>query len=70
MGLGPQGVGILSDIFAPAYGQESLRYSLMVFSTLNIWCAWHYFLAARTLTHDMQAALPQNASPEKASASA
>lgn len=52
MGFGPQGVGILSDIFEPTYGVESLRYSLMVFSTLNIWCAWHYFLAARTLNED------------------
>ncbi|NKB97227.1 MAG: MFS transporter [Pseudomonadales bacterium] len=57
MGLGPQGVGILSDVFADEYGKESLRYSLMVFSLLNIWCAWHYFLAARTLKADTQRAL-------------
>lgn len=52
MGLGPQGVGVLSDYFEPSYGRESLRYSLMVFSCINLWCAWHYFLAARTLTRD------------------
>lgn len=64
MGLGPQGVGILSDIFEPTYGRESLRYSLMVFSTLNLWCAWHYFLAARTLSRDTQAVLTaQQATP-------
>jgi len=57
MGLGPQGVGILSDILAPEYGIESLRYSLMVFSLLNLWCAWHYFLAARTLHEDTQRAV-------------
>ncbi|MEM7100661.1 MAG: MFS transporter [Pseudomonadota bacterium] len=57
MGFGPQGVGILSDILAPEYGKESLRYSLMVFSTLNLWCAWHYFLAARTLNQDTEKAL-------------
>ena len=57
MGLGPQGVGILSDILAPEYGNESLRYSLMVFSLLNLWCAWHYFLAARTLHEDTQRAV-------------
>lgn len=57
MGLGPQGVGILSDIFADQYGTESLRYSLMVFSLLNLWCAYHYFLAARTLQQDTQRAL-------------
>ena len=47
MGIGPQSVGILSDYFAAEYGDQSLRYSLMCFSLVNIWCAAHYFLAAR-----------------------
>lgn len=54
MGLGPQGVGILSDVFAAEYGAESLRYSLMVFSLMNLWCAFHYFQAAKTLQQDTQ----------------
>ena len=62
MGLGPQGVVILSDYLHAEYGQESLRYSLMIFSLVNLWCAWHYFLAGRTLDGDMarqlSAALP------------
>ena len=49
MGLGPQGVGILSDYLAADYGAESLRYSLMVFGCVNIWAAWHYFLAGRSM---------------------
>lgn len=57
MGFGPQGVGILSDYLAMDYGKESLRYSLMIFSLLNLWCAWHYFLAARTLQADTRRAL-------------
>ena len=57
MGFGPQGVGILSDYFSAEYGVESLRYSLMTFSLLNLWCAYHYFLAARTLQQDTQRAL-------------
>jgi MFS family permease len=52
MGLGPQGVGILSDIFAAEHGAESLRYSLMVFSLMNLWCAYHYYQAAKTLQRD------------------
>ena len=47
LGFGPQAVGIVSDLFAADYGAESLRYSLMLFSLVNIWCAFHYFLAAR-----------------------
>jgi MFS family permease len=52
MGIGPQGVGILSDLFAPRFGDESLRYALLIFSLVNLWCAAHYLLAARTLTAD------------------
>jgi hypothetical protein len=53
MGFGPQLVGIMSDWFAPEYGKESLRMSLLVLSFLNIWCGYHYFTAARTLSRDM-----------------
>ncbi len=53
MGLGPQGVGLLSDYLQPQYAQESLRYSLLVFGLTNLWCAWHYYLAGRTLGHDI-----------------
>jgi predicted MFS family arabinose efflux permease len=53
LGFGPQGVGILSDLFAPRFGVESLRYALMVFACLNIWAAVHYWLASRTLIEDL-----------------
>lgn len=53
MGFGPQLVGIMSDLFADAYGQESLRMALLVLSFLNIWCAYHYLTAARTLGMDL-----------------
>lgn len=53
LGLGPQCVGILSDLLAPSFGAESLRYALMVFGCLNLWAAVHYMLAARTLTADL-----------------
>lgn len=56
LGLGPQGVGILSDFLSDEYGKESLRYSLMIFSTVNIWCAFHYFMAGRTLADDIKKA--------------
>ncbi len=53
MGFGPQLVGIMSDLFAADYGKESLRMSLLVLSFLNLWCAYHYFTAARTLRQDL-----------------
>ncbi|MGI9325526.1 MAG: spinster family MFS transporter [Pseudomonadales bacterium] len=53
MGFGPQLVGIMSDWFAPEYGKESLRMALFILTFLNLWCAYHYFTAARTLHQDM-----------------
>jgi len=49
MGLGPQAVGILSDVFAADFGKDSLRYSLLVLSFAAVWGAWHYYLAGRHL---------------------
>ena len=54
LGFGPQLVGILSDLFAADYGQESLRVALFFLAFLNLWCAAHYFLAARTLKTDLE----------------
>ncbi|MEZ5559019.1 MAG: MFS transporter [Pseudomonadales bacterium] len=54
MGFGPQLVGIMSDQFAPEYGKESLRMSLLVLSFLNLWCAYHYYLSGRALPGDLE----------------
>ncbi|MEM9623779.1 MAG: MFS transporter [Pseudomonadota bacterium] len=53
MGFGPQLVGIMSDYFAPEYGKESLRMALFILTFLNLWCAYHYFTAAKTLQADV-----------------
>lgn len=60
-GLGPQVIGTLSDVFRPAYGQESLRYALMVASLAWPWSAIHFALAARTLRVDIERANAFNA---------
>jgi MFS family permease len=53
LGLGPQFVGIVSDLLADRYGQESLRYALLICSLVNLWAAWHYFIAGRHLKDDL-----------------
>jgi predicted MFS family arabinose efflux permease len=53
LGLGPQLVGLLSDLLQPTYGAESLRYALLSLSLVNVWTAVHYFLAGRTLGKDL-----------------
>jgi predicted MFS family arabinose efflux permease len=45
MGLGPQGVGFLSDMFAPAFGADSLRYALACCVLVNFWAAFHFWRA-------------------------
>ena len=59
LGLGPQVVGIASDLLVPRLASESLRGALTLVVTLNLWSAVHYFLGARTLRQDLaRAELP------------
>ena len=53
LGAGPQAVGVLSDVLSETYGQESLRYSLLIFSFVNIWAAYHYYVAGKYLKEDL-----------------
>ena len=56
LGLGPVFAGFLSDILRPGYGEESIRYSLLILAVAgNIWSALHYYLASRTLREDLLA---------------
>mgnify|MGYP002622149563 CR=1 FL=1 len=54
LGLGPQVTGILSDLYADAYGQDSMRYALLtVAAVVGPWSAYHYYMAGRTLDDDL-----------------
>ena len=53
LGFGPQSVGILSDLLHSEYGKDSLRYSLLIFAFLKIWCAFHYYMAGKYLKEDL-----------------
>jgi predicted MFS family arabinose efflux permease len=56
LGLGPQGVGIASDLLEPWLGVESLRYALLgIVVAFAAWSVTHYALAARTLRADLLA---------------
>ncbi|HIF95099.1 MAG: MFS transporter [Myxococcales bacterium] len=59
LGLGPQGVGILSDLLAPTFGVESLRYALL-FTVVSFaaWSVTHYIFAARSLRSDLDSEVP------------
>jgi MFS family permease len=55
LGLGPSFTGYLSDELRPRFGNESLRWSLMVCSLINVWAAYHYYVAGKYLKADLDA---------------
>jgi predicted MFS family arabinose efflux permease len=55
LGFGPSTIGALSDLLESSYGVESLRYSLLFVSMVNLWAALHFFFAGRHLAKDLAA---------------
>ena len=56
MGLGPQLVGVLSDLLAPRFGDTSIRWALLVTIVAGAsWSIVHYALAARPMREDLRA---------------
>jgi predicted MFS family arabinose efflux permease len=54
LAMGPPVVGILSDYLAPSFGDDSLRYALLIaVSVVTPWAALHYYLASRSIESDL-----------------
>lgn len=73
MGLGGFTVGLLSDALTPAFGHDSLRYSLLVLSPVWLWCAFEFWRASHTVASDIERAqfgslpvIPETCSVESA----
>lgn len=46
--------GLISDVLEPAYGQESMRYSLLIVSSVMMpLAAWCYFQAGKSIEQDL-----------------
>ncbi len=54
LGLGPLITGIVSDALSTSFGEQSLRYALVLVGLANVWAAIHYFLGAQTLRRDLE----------------
>jgi len=51
---GPLLTGMLSDALGPAFGDESMRYSLLIVCVVILpWAGWHYVLAGRSIDADL-----------------
>lgn len=59
LGAGPWSVGLLSDLLAPQFGNESLRYAMLALVPLMVsLSALHFYLSSRHLKRDLAAAPP------------
>ena len=48
-GLGPQIVGLLSDVLEPLAGGQSLRFAIVTMMFAVLWCGAHFTVACRIL---------------------
>lgn len=53
-GFGPVAIGFLSDSLVPLFGDDSLRYALLIFSPGYLWCAYHAWKTSQTIEEDIQ----------------
>jgi MFS family permease len=52
-GIGPQVVGILSDLLATKLGSDALRYAMLSMSFVALWSAYHFWQVGKTVTEDL-----------------
>jgi MFS family permease len=63
LGIGPQIVGVLSDLLRPVFGSDSLRYAMLAMSLVALAAAYCFWQVGRTVEPDL-AAVGQGASSE------
>jgi predicted MFS family arabinose efflux permease len=55
LGLGPLTVGVVSDVLAPDFGIDSLRYGILAMVPVSLWGLFHYLRAGVLLSREDQA---------------
>ncbi len=55
LGFGPFLVGVLSDLLSEPFGEESLRWAILIATVAYFWAGAHFILASRTLREDLAA---------------
>jgi MFS transporter, Spinster family, sphingosine-1-phosphate transporter len=53
-GFGPLTTGLLSDVFAPWAGHQSLRYALLALTPGYLWMAWYTWRASQSVQRDLE----------------
>jgi MFS family permease len=53
LGAGPVAIGYLSDVLRASFGDDSLRWALLVTVLVNMWAVFHFVRAARYVDADL-----------------
>ena len=54
-GVGPIAVGFVSDLLRDGFGEQSLKYSLLIVTPIfSLWAALHYYLGSRHILADIK----------------
>ena len=57
LAFGPLLTGVLSDVLEARFAEESMRYSLLIVTSVILpWAGWHYIRAGRTIDADLERA--------------
>jgi hypothetical protein len=56
MGFGSALIGGMSDALTPQFGQDALRYALLIVMVFNVWAAFHYWRAGRYMADGLKRA--------------
>ena len=56
LGLGPFLVGVLSDLLSGPFGEDSLRFAILIATAAYFWAGAHFLLAGKTIVADLDAA--------------
>lgn len=53
VGVGPQFVGLVSDLAAPSVGDDALRYGIGAAVIFYVWAVWHFLQAGRSVQQNL-----------------
>ena len=57
LAFGPLITGMLSDALEPKFGEESMRYALLIVTLVILpWAVWHYYRAGKWIDNDLSRA--------------
>lgn len=65
MGLGPQLVGILSDVLQPTLGSDALRYAMLSLSFVSLGAACHFWRAGQSIQQDLSTIAQRGSSADE-----